>query len=404
MCDSLCSLGPERTLFAKNSDRWPGEAQVWQSWPRRAGGGPLAATHLTIDDAGAVPLVGSRPTWQWGLEHGVNQHGVAIGNEQLWTVDDPAHFPDGLTGLDLVRLGLERGASASGAIEVMTDLLDTFGQGGVADQHQSKAYFSSFLAADADEAWILETSGRSWAARRVPRTEGGAAISNRISLSTDWTTASPDVVEAQDFDRWRRASSPTAHADRRLAVTRAAVTAPAQPTARDLARVLRDHGGGPGADHDVGPLPPAVIDRLGTGVSVCLHLTEVQATTASVIVSLPVAGRGQPIRAWVSLGSPCASLFVPVFPFDPGSAPDALGQASTWTRLADLGRHLERLRVSDPARADDRLHVVHQAWAELEDQLWDEADDLVEADPADRRRWQRAIWPRMALVLDGLGG
>ena len=96
MCDSLCSLQPDRTLFAKNSDRPPGEVQVVERHRPPPGGRlPLATTYLTLPDPGAAAVLGSRPTWQWGLEHGVNEHGVAIGNEQLWTVDDPARPPRG---------------------------------------------------------------------------------------------------------------------------------------------------------------------------------------------------------------------------------------------------------------------------------------------------------------------
>ena len=48
-----------------------------------------ARSTSTIADAGACAFVGSHPTWLWGVEHGVNEHGVAIGNEKIWTVDDP---------------------------------------------------------------------------------------------------------------------------------------------------------------------------------------------------------------------------------------------------------------------------------------------------------------------------
>src|SRR3954451_7708464 len=279
MCDSLCAFQPERTLFAKSSDRPPGEPQVTQELEARRPATVVRTQYLELDDPGAVAVLGSRPTWLWGLEHGVNEHRVAIGNEQLWTVDNPADQPEALTGMDLVRLGLERGRTAEEALEVVTDLLDRLGQGGIGDRDEGKAYFSSFLFADPTAAWVLETSARSWAAREVGRDEGGVALSNRISLSTDFTRASSDVAAAGDFDRWRRQTSPTAHADKRLAVTGPAARTVARsndPTtgARDLVAVLRHHGdrawGAPGSGPaDVAGLPPAVIDRLGTGVSLC---------------------------------------------------------------------------------------------------------------------------------------
>jgi len=431
MCDSLCSLQPERTLFAKNSDRPPNEAQVVELHPARPGGATLATTYLELEDPGAAALIGSRPAWQWGLEHGVNQHGVAIGNEQVWTVDDPSSVPPALTGLDLVRLGLERGRCATDALDHLTSLLERHGQGGIADRQEAKAYFSSFLITDPTEAWILETSGRTWAARRVDPAEGGAALSNRISLSTDWTRASPEVARAGDFDRWRRASSPTAHADRRLAVTRAAVAphhvgsgpTPAGDlaTERDLAAVLRDHGRRPDgpsrAAPRVDPLPPAVIDRMGTGVSVCLHLTGVQATTAAMIVSTPRhPGRPEPIRAWAALGSPCASLFVPLFPFDdhlddhldgdqvrPGLLPAELADPSTWARFAALRDRLESTRANEPARADQLLADLSGRLGRLEDELWAEADEVARAGTGPRRQWTTTVWPRVEQLLGDLG-
>ena len=69
----------------------------------------LDTQYLRVPDPGACAFVGSHPTWLWGAEHGVNEHGVAIGNEKIWTVDDPACAPPALLGMDLVRLGLERG-------------------------------------------------------------------------------------------------------------------------------------------------------------------------------------------------------------------------------------------------------------------------------------------------------
>jgi secernin len=409
MCDSLCALQPERTLFAKSSDRPPGEPQVIESLPARPGGSTLRTQYLELTDPGSPALLGSRPTWLWGLEHGVNAHRVAIGNEQLWTVDNPADEPDALTGMDLVRLGLERARTATEAVDVVTGLIERHGQGGIGDRHDGKAYFSSFLLADPTSAWVLETSARSWAARPVGPDEGGAALSNRISLSTDFTRASADVDAAGDFDRWRRAGSPTAHADKRLAVTQVAARAlagsgaGAGDDARALAAVLRHHGAGawgrPGGDPaDVSPLPPAVVDRLGTGVSLCMHLEGVQATTSSMIASLP-RDPDEPLRAWVAPGNPCVAVFVPTFGLT-GVAPE-LGQAATWHRFEALRTRVESARaVGGDA---DVLAEVRAVLAPVEAALWDEADAMADRPPVEQERWAGALWPVVEAALVELG-
>ncbi len=91
MCDTLCAPGPRGMVFAKNSDRPPGEVQI--AWPfgRRASAGcTLRTQYLTIGDTGAHAAFLSCPTWLWGAEHGVNEYGVAIGNERVSTTHDAA--------------------------------------------------------------------------------------------------------------------------------------------------------------------------------------------------------------------------------------------------------------------------------------------------------------------------
>jgi secernin len=416
MCDSLCSFQPERTLFAKSSDRPPGEAQVIEALGARDAGGSLRTQYLSVPDAGAAAILGSRPTWLWGLEHGINEHRVAVGNEQLWTADNPADQPEAFTGMDLVRLALERARSAEEALDIVTTCIDARGQGGIGDRDEAKAYFSSFLFADPTGAWVLETSARSWAARPVAADEGGIALSNRISLTTDWTRASADVSADGDFDHWRRPSSPTAHADRRLAVTlptaqavggRPAGTRGAGDGARELAALLRHHGdrawGRPGSDpSDVAALPPAVVDRLGTGVSVCMHLTGIQATTSSMIASLPRSA-DEPVRAWVAPGNPCVTVFVPTFGTG-GVAPE-LADPAQWHRFEALRDRVEAARAADPAGSGtDLLAEVRAALAPVEADLWDEADEIAAGrGPADQVAWAQAVWPTVDAALVSLG-
>ena len=354
--------------------------------------GASRTQYLELPDTGAHTLLGSRPTWLWGFEHGVNEHGVAIGNEKVWTVDDPAAAEPALIGMDLVRLALERAATADDALDVLTSTLAIHGQGGIADVEHGEAYWSSFLVADALGGWVLETSGQTWASRPV---EDGAAISNRLTLGTDWTRASPDVPPGADFDRWARPGD--LHRPRRRPAGRdpgvrgnGRVRGNARRGRRDPAPPRRATVGGTRRRRARLVRPTRRPTRLGHGDRVHararLHDDErVDGDPA------PCRCR-RPVRAWVAVGSPCTSVFVPVFP--PGDLPGELADASTWTRFSKLRDRVER--------DGDALAEVRAVLGPVESDLWEEAD-LVASAGGGFDRFTRDAWTRVNGALAALG-
>jgi len=196
MCDTLVALRDATregvTIFAKNSDREPNEAQVVEYHPRRrAVEERVKCTYVEVEQVDEVyAALICRPYWMWGAEMGVNEHGVAIGNEAVFTRVPYART--GLTGMDLVRLALERSRSAREAVDWITRLLEEHGQGGSCSATRGFYYHNSFLIADPGEAWILETAGREWVARRVREV---GSISNALSIGSDWDLASKGVSE-----------------------------------------------------------------------------------------------------------------------------------------------------------------------------------------------------------------
>lgn len=197
-CDTMVALGNStksgNVIFAKNSDRPLGESQPLclfeaKDYPDQE---LLSCTYISIPQVSRTyKVLGSKPYWIWGFEHGMNEWGVAIGNEAVWSREEEER-ENGLLGMDLVRLGLERSKTAYEALHVITDLLETFGQGGNASVTMDFRYHNSFLIADTCEAWILDTVNRRWVARRVKNAEG---ISNCYSTGEHWDEDSGDIQE-----------------------------------------------------------------------------------------------------------------------------------------------------------------------------------------------------------------
>jgi dipeptidase len=325
MCDTLVTVHVDRVLFAKNSDRDPNEAQVLDWQPRREypAGASLRCTWITIPQLRATNAVLlSRPFWMWGAEIGANDHGVVIGNEAVFTRQPYA--AKGLTGMDLVRLGLERGATAEQAVGVITGLLETHGQGGGCGHEDRRfTYHNSFLVADTHGAFVLETAGRRWQAERITH---ACSISNGLTL--------PGMIHESDRLKTRVSACRT-----RRAITLAA--AGQAEDVGDLMRALRDHGEGPDPEYHL---------INGAMAAPCMHaggLLAASQTTASWVAEL----RPGAIRHWVTAtAAPCVGLFKPVSveePLDLGPLPtDRADPYSLWWRHERL--HREVLR--DPAR------------------------------------------------------
>lgn len=338
MCDTLAALAPATrrgaTLFAKNSDRERNEAQGLELAPARRGGGPLKLTYIEIEDVAEThACLLSRPFWMWGAEMGVNAAGVAIGNEALHA-KTPAQRRRALTGMDLVRLGLERGGTAREALDVIVALLERHGQGGDCGHLGRFYYQNGFIIADAAEAYVLETVGRDWVWERVTATR---ALSNAYSIGAGFGAISAGLDRGAPYDVGESlidtARDAVSFGRGRCARGQALLDAGAPGlTPASMMAILRDHGGEPG-------WTPANTARR----TICMHASCGARRSQSVasLVSELKAGGGV---HWVTGSSaPCLSVFKP-FVFgarapDFGPPPsDRADGASRWWRHERLHR------------------------------------------------------------------
>ena len=330
MCDTAVALPAATargaTLLAKNSDRERNEAQCLELTPaaRHAAGEAVRLTYLRIPQAERThACLLSRPFWMWGAEMGANAHGVAIGNEAVHSVV-PAQRRRALTGMDLVRLGLERAASAAEAVSVITSLLETHGQGGDCGHLGRFYYHNSFLIADPTEAYVLETVGREWALEKVVRIR---SISNALSID-----GFADRLIDRDRDRVTRGVERCARAASLMAGRDGALTV------ADMVALLRDHG--PAAETDPAWTPAELVGR-----TLCMHAgpgDRRSQTVGSLVSEL------HPERSvhWVTATSaPCLSLFKPALlesglPDQGPVATDRCDPGAPWWRHEVLHRRV----------------------------------------------------------------
>ncbi len=323
MCDTFIALPPVTddgaVIFGKNSDREPNEAQVLEYRPARFFSAPqsVACTYRTIPQVKEIyAVLLCRPFWMWGAEMGANEKGVVIGNEAVFT-RMPLDKSGGLTGMDLLRLALERSATAAQALEIITGLLADHGQGGICGYEDKRfAYHNSFLIADPREGWVLETAGSMWAAIKV---RDFYSISNALTIAEEFDEAHPALIDTARQKGWLKTGQ-TFHFARCYSdwfYTTFSASGQRRDRSLDLIRnfkgemntaaafnILRDH-----QDEDYRP------DSHFLGNRICAHAANKLARNASQTTGSLVAHlTTQTQTCWATgTAAPCTAIFKPIW-------------------------------------------------------------------------------------------
>ena len=389
-CDTMVALGTAtrngQTIFAKNSDRPGRECQPLVQHARRSHAAG-ASTQCQFVDLPQVETtwrhVGSRPWWCWGYEHGFNEHQVVIGNEAVPSKLEVAGQGK-LVGMEVLRLGLERGRTAVGAVEAMTDLISRYGQGKFANDENVRTYDNSYIVADPREAYVIETAGHQWAVEKVEHTCG---ISNVYSVETDWVGLSPEAEHIASEAGWwqpssgkfnfaevftkdsRAEGSGAMRRQRSCAVLRQRA---GEIEARTMMALLGDHSDGENAEE---PFQT----KISTSTSICVHCNEDGSggnTAASLVADLCGDGSRLPVY-WCSMYSPCLGVFLPIF--CEGELPDVLAvggevpdDASPWW----LFHRLSRLARGE---GEERVALARARWAEVQETFFASAYSMARA-------------------------
>jgi dipeptidase len=388
MCDTLVALKNstknKKVIFAKNSDRQPDEPAeiVHRPAKKYPKGERLTTTYISIPQVQKTnEILLCKPMWIWGGEMGANEYGVTIGNEAIYT-KEPYRKKGGLLGMDLLRLGLERGKNAQEALEVIVDLLELYGQGGNCNYRGKLYYHNSFLITDKKEAWVLETADKYWIAEKVKDVR---SISNTVSISGAGEIRHPELIEhaiekgwckteeefdfAEHYCKKRKIEQRVAKGAFRTEKTQQYLCEQkGKIEEKTMMKILRNHH----------PKTEEWTPEKGESFkSICIHAKNFLNPSQTTISMVSVLDEKIQTHWITGTAAPCTAIFKPVFL--PGGLPN-IGPRPTkhydpenlWWRHEEL----HRLTLRD---YKNRLTVYKEEKEELEEEFLEQTERMVAA-------------------------
>jgi len=435
MCDTLVALGNATqsgySLFAKNSDRDPNEAHELCWFPRKRYNPPgtVKCTYIEIPQVSETySVLLSKPFWIWGAEMGTNEFGLTIGNEAVFT-RIPHETKPGLIGMDLLRLALERCKNANEAVDLITSLIIEYGQSGNCGFAHPFQYHNSFIIADPNDAWVLETAGREWAIEKV---ESVRSISNALTIGNSFNRASEYLISNARQKGWCKGEEDfhfarcysdflyTTFGDgktRHTCTSRFVSARKGDLTPAEMIAALQQH---PHATNEEWAPDNALI-----GADVCMHVgygpIRINQTTGSMVSMLKPDNS---IHWLTGTAAPCLSLFKPVWMDsglpDLGKSPTGIFEAeSFWWEHEKLHRavvqdyHYRKALIADEqkslqekfinlalqganATVDERSNITRICFQEslMFSKKW---ADIISREPVRNPAafWYRAAWKKI---------
>jgi dipeptidase len=388
MCDTFVALKEATAngsvLLAKSADTEVNEAQHLLKLPRKeySVGALVRVTHLVIPQPRVTyEVVIDKSFWLYGGEIGVNEHGVAVGNEAVFSKLDSDK--DGVVLIDLLRLILERCANRHEAVDLVAHLLATYGQGGNCELRGNSHFDGSFIVSDQNGAVVIETAGREWAAREV---RGFDSISNDYTIGSDWDRSSfkingskPDFGDTVgDAERARCVGA----VERRKMSYDYLGARKGKISVRTMADLLRFTGEG-----DYVPYADEFPTR------VCMHAAPFENRFWQATGALIADTRHDDIMAWVTATSGTdVSIFKPVFfgidlP-DLGPMPrESYSPDAYWWRHELLHRR---------AMADHKtlMPQIRAEFEALEDSFFQDSESVRKGTKTQKQEFVRECWRR----------
>jgi dipeptidase len=368
-------------ILAKNRDQsymTPSTVMV-QPHKKHAAGSSVQTVTITIPQVEETyAFTGSGSAGAFGVAFGINEKKVAVASNDTNSRDELT-YEQGLSDNDLVRLILERASTAKEGLELAIKLTETYGQG-----YHGEVY----EIGDADGIWILETTGKRWAAKHY--TDTVLARANQFELTDGYDLCSADLVSFAQKMGWaqevkpngrinfrqtyggdklnplkeeplnkRVASATLYESNKRHArceeLLLAALHKQNYVTVSDMMGFLRDHydtyqlpsgkivdlkqvpfyASEYGATHEreaVYTKPQTDTQAVPLYVqSICAHGIQTNATTSAAVM---VVQEQKPALMLCSIGTPCSGIFVPFFPAQTKVEEHYAGTGLTHTAIA----------------------------------------------------------------------
>ena len=370
-------------VYAKNSDRPFNEAQPLIFYPAadHEKGEVVTCSFIKIPQVEhTYACIGSKPHFFFGFEHGINEFGLMIGNEQVSGREAPEK-QWGLIGMDILRLALERAKTAREAINVIDDLLKTIGTGG-APTHRIVPFNANYIISDPDETWLFESHQRKWVAKKV---EDRGWLGNCYSIQEDYDLIADGTVEEAVAKGWHHPDLPFNAAKAwtidqllygesegfvRYSRMGELLKAKDKHSIKDCMNILRDH-------YEGVPELQSIFSKAANKIpGICSHPGGTGSGCASAASTVTVIRKDVPdelrFTFWGSMAPPCCSIFRPYYNI--GWLPDDLQHAHALYRPEDQWWQFIELERYIALNYDKYAPKVKEVFGRMEDEFIQEAE------------------------------